>query len=247
MNAKLTKNIGIHVACQGLSLAFALLVLLGCESNRAGKEASNRIEKVLSETSAQMHSTPGNIFSETSSMPRHKRMKMLLLQCKAQADNGTRFVSDSIARQLASYYDDGKSAENKALAYYILGCASLDCGKVESAISSLLLAKHIAGKTETLNNSAIAMSIKSHLAECEKKYPHEYVNASLKYNGEIGQDLILKYKKWMVVSIVSLFAAIISGLFLYVRELRKRNDFMLTLRLKERQRALMEQYIQKTK
>lgn len=78
-----------------------------------------------------------------------QQMHRLLLLIDAQNKNDTVFRSDSIQRLLVDYYDRHGSANEKMLAYYLLGRARYDMGEIPAALENFQDAASCADTTSS--------------------------------------------------------------------------------------------------
>jgi hypothetical protein len=67
---------------------------------------------------------------------RHFRMQYLLHRMNAENKTNVKFTSDSIAKELAEYFNSHGTSNDRMLAYYLLGRAYSDMGEAPHAIGS---------------------------------------------------------------------------------------------------------------
>lgn len=80
---------------------------------------------------------------------RHFRMQYLLYLTQAQAKMGVLFTTDSLTSQLVRHFDGNGSSTEKALAYYLDGCAKSDIGQAPEALQAF---QDAIEKTDTAKN-----------------------------------------------------------------------------------------------
>lgn len=80
---------------------------------------------------------------------RHFRMQYLLYLTQAQAKTGVLFTTDSLTSELAKHFDDSGTCTEKALAYYLDGCAKSDIGQAPEALQAF---QDAIEKTDTAKN-----------------------------------------------------------------------------------------------
>lgn len=71
-----------------------------------------------------------------SAMSRLERMHAELLKGKAQNKAYANFTTDSVMLEVADWYERHGNANQKKMAYYILGCAYRDLGSAPKALES---------------------------------------------------------------------------------------------------------------
>ncbi len=96
---------------------------------------------MLERAEATMNENPSEAIAVLDSigddgLSRSQRMHRLLLLTNAQNKCDTIFRSDSIQRMLVEYYDSHGTANERMLAYYLLGRALYDMGEVPAALES---------------------------------------------------------------------------------------------------------------
>ena len=79
-----------------------------------------------------------SLSTEAAGWPKSQRMRHRLLTMKAQNKAYVPFISDTIAKDLVSYYDDNGSPNDRLLARYLLGCVYRDLGEAPHAVDCYL-------------------------------------------------------------------------------------------------------------
>jgi tetratricopeptide (TPR) repeat protein len=74
-------------------------------------------------------------------------MQYLLHRTNAVIKTSEKFTSDSLAKELADYFDSRGTTNERVLAYYLLGLAYSDMGEAPKAISNFLNAIEVADTT----------------------------------------------------------------------------------------------------
>ena len=116
-----------------LHIAFVLLLLCAC-GNREAQRLLDRAEAVMSDNPSEAIAVLDSIGDD--GLSRSQRMRRLLLLTNAQNKCDTVFRSDSIQKLLVNYYANHGSANEKMLAYYLLGRARYDIGEIPAALES---------------------------------------------------------------------------------------------------------------
>ena len=116
-----------------LHIAFVLLLLCACGS-RDAQRMLDRAEAVMSDNPSQAIAVLDSIGDD--GLSRSQRMRRLLLLTNAQNKCDTVFRSDSIQKLLVNYYANHGIANEKMLAYYLLGRARYDIGEIPAALES---------------------------------------------------------------------------------------------------------------
>ena len=114
-------------------IAFVLLLLCACGS-RDAQRMLDRAEAVMSDNPSQAIAVLDSIGDD--GLSRSQRMRRLLLLTNAQNKCDTVFRSDSIQKLLVNYYANHGIANEKMLAYYLLGRARYDIGEIPAALES---------------------------------------------------------------------------------------------------------------
>lgn len=117
-----------------LVMVFPLL-MLSC--SRGGKELAAKLHLADSLIEAEPDSGAALLVSlreqaEDASKANRYRYQLLLAKAKNQAY--VPITTDSILREVAGYYDDHGSANQKMMAHYLLGCAYRDMGDLPQAL-----------------------------------------------------------------------------------------------------------------
>ena len=116
-----------------LHIAFVLLLLCACGS-RDAQRMLDRAEAVMSDNPSEAITILDSIGDD--GLSRSQRMRRLLLLTNAQNKCDTVFRSDSIQKLLVNYYANHGIANEKMLAYYLLGRARYDIGEIPAALES---------------------------------------------------------------------------------------------------------------
>ena len=116
-----------------LHIIFVLLLLCAC-GNRDAQRMLDRAEAVMSDNPSEAITILDSIGDD--GLSRSQRMRRLLLLTNAQNKCDTVFRSDSIQKLLVNYYANHGIANEKMLAYYLLGRARYDIGEIPAALES---------------------------------------------------------------------------------------------------------------
>ena len=116
-----------------LHIAFVLLLLCACGS-RDAQRMLYQAETIINENPSEAIAVLDSIGDD--GLSRSQRMRRLLLLTNAQNKCDTVFRSDSIQKLLVNYYANHGIANEKMLAYYLLGRARYDIGEIPAALES---------------------------------------------------------------------------------------------------------------
>ena len=114
-----------------------LLLLTGCGGDGYTPEL-RAIDSMISEKPDSALRLLDSLSTEAAAWPKSQRMRHSLLTLKAQNKAYVPFTSDTIARDLVSYYDDNGSPNDRLLARYLLGCVYRDLGESPHAVDCYL-------------------------------------------------------------------------------------------------------------
>lgn len=114
-------------------LLVAVLLFCTC-GDRTVQRMLDRAETVMNENPSEAIAVLDSIGDD--GLSRSQRMRRLLLLTNAENKCDTVFRSDSIQRLLVDYYDRHGSANERMLAYYLLGRARYDIGEIPAALES---------------------------------------------------------------------------------------------------------------
>lgn len=114
------------------------LLMVSC--SRGGKELAAKLHLADSLIEAEPDSGVALLVSlreqaEDASKANRYRYQLLLAKAKNQAY--VPITTDSILEEVAGYYDDHGSANQKMMAHYLLGCAYRDMGDLPQACCSM--------------------------------------------------------------------------------------------------------------
>ena len=112
----------------------ALVLLLTSCGSREAQRILERAESIISENPSETITLLDSICDD--GLSRSQRMRRLLLLTNAQNKCDTVFRSDSIQKLLVNYYANHGIANEKMLAYYLLGRARYDIGEIPAALES---------------------------------------------------------------------------------------------------------------
>ena len=120
-----------------LLLLVMVFPLLMVSCSRGGKELAAKLHLADSLIEAEPDSGVALLVSlreqaEDASKANRYRYQLLLAKAKNQAY--VPITTDSILREVAGYYDDHGSANQKMMAHYLLGCAYRDMGDLPQAL-----------------------------------------------------------------------------------------------------------------
>lgn len=130
----------------GIMVWGAMLLLVGCGGDGYTPEL-RAIDTIINEKPDSALRLLDSLSTEAQSWPKSQRMRYSLLTMKAQNKAYVPFISDTIAKDLVSYYDDNGSPNDRLLARYLLGCVYRDLGEAPHAVDCYLDAVNHADTT----------------------------------------------------------------------------------------------------
>ena len=160
-----------------ICLLLALLSLCACD-NRTAQRMLERAEASMNENPSEAIALLDSIGD--SGLSRSQRMRRLLLLTNAQNKCDTVFRSDSIQRLLADYYESHGSANDRMLAYYLLGRACQDTHDYPDAIEFFMKAADCADTTDAKCDYAQLCRVYSQMSNVF--YHQNLIKEDLKYN-----------------------------------------------------------------
>ena len=140
-----------------------MLLLVGCSGDGYTPEL-RAIDTIINEKPDSALRLLDSLNTEAQSWPKSQRMRYSLLTMKAQNKAYVPFISDTIAKDLVSYYDDNGSPNDRLLARYLLGCVYRDLGEAPHAVDCYLDAVNHADTTATNCDFYTLSSVYSQLA-----------------------------------------------------------------------------------
>ena len=132
-----------------LYILIGVCLLLGCGERREYRDALSRAEVVMVDYPDSALLILDSLGQHEKEFSRHFRMQYLLHRMNAENKTDVKFTSDSIAKELAEYFDSHGTSNERMLAYYLLGRAYSDMGEAPHAISNYQDAVDAADTTAT--------------------------------------------------------------------------------------------------
>lgn len=123
-----------------LPLFAMLFPLLMVSCSRGGKELAAKLHLADSLIEAEPDSGAALLMSleeEAADASRANRYRYQLLLAKAMNKTYRPITTDSVMREVADYYDDHGSANDRMEAHYLLGCAYRDMGDLPKPCCSM--------------------------------------------------------------------------------------------------------------
>jgi len=143
--------------------------LIACILSACGPD--KHAESIITEAEQLLNSKPGSalvvleeIRDSKADWPRSQQMRYELVYAQAQNKAYVNFTTDSIVLSLVDYYDRHGNANQKMMAYYILGCAYRDLGSAPKALESYRNAVEKADTTDAECDFRQLMLIHSQMA-----------------------------------------------------------------------------------
>jgi len=124
----------------------AVALLTGCGGDGYTPEL-RAIDSMISEKPDSALHLLDSLGNEAAGWSKSQRMRHSLLTMKAQNKAYVPFTSDTIAKDLVSYYDNNGTPNDRVLAHYLLGCVYRDLGEAPHAVDCYLDAVNLADTT----------------------------------------------------------------------------------------------------
>ena len=141
-----------------------ILLLVGCRNQ-------NKYEQVIARADSLMESNQDSaraalvvldsLKSHEAAMSEHDRMYYQLIYAKGMNKGFVDFTTDSVMKQVVAYYDKHGSANERMLAYYLLGCVYRDLQDSPASLDSYYKAVECADTTNNSCNYALLGRIHS--------------------------------------------------------------------------------------
>lgn len=112
-------------------------LLVGCGDRRTDQMLSS-IDTLMNNHPDSALQMLDSLKSEKSHWSKSQRMRHDLLHLKAENKAFVPLTSDSVAKNLVSYYDTWGNANERMMAHYLLGCCYRDMGDSPRAIDAYL-------------------------------------------------------------------------------------------------------------
>ena len=124
----------------------AVALLTGCGGDGYTPEL-RAIDSMISEKPDSALHLLDSLGNEAAGWSKSQRMRHSLLTMKARNKAYVPFTSDTIAKDLVSYYDNNGTPNDRVLAHYLLGCVYRDLGEAPHAVDCYLDAVSLADTT----------------------------------------------------------------------------------------------------
>lgn len=124
-------------------------VLIACSEGREHAEMLDCIDTLMNDHPDSALQILDSLKSEKPHWSRSQRMRYDLLHLKAENKAFVPLTSDSVAKDLVSYYDTWGNANERMMAHYLLGCVYRDKGDSPRAIDAYQKAISQADTTAT--------------------------------------------------------------------------------------------------
>ena len=124
----------------------AMVLLTGCGGDGYTPEL-HALDSLMDEKPDSALHLLDSLGNEAAGWSKSQRMRHSLLTMKAQNKAYVPFTSDTIAKDLVSYYDNNGTPNDRVLAHYLLGCVYRDLGEAPHAVDCYLDAVNLADTT----------------------------------------------------------------------------------------------------
>lgn len=128
----------------------ALVLLISCGGNKAIDQQISRADSLMEANSDSALVALGMLDSlkmEYPKLGKAQQMRFDLIYAKGMNKGFVDFTTDSVMKQVVTYYDKHGSANERMLAYYLLGCAYRDLDDSPASLENYLLAVEQADTT----------------------------------------------------------------------------------------------------
>ncbi len=127
-------------------VAGAVALLTGCGGDGYTPELHALDSLMYEKPDSALHLLD-SLSTESAGWSKSQRMRHSLLTMKARNKAYVPFTSDTIAKDLVSYYDSNGTPNDRVLAHYLLGCVYRDLGEAPHAVDCYLDAVSLADTT----------------------------------------------------------------------------------------------------
>ena len=141
-----------------------MLLLTGCGGDGYTPELHALDSLMYEKPDSALHLLD-SLGTEAAGWSKSQRMRHSLLTMKAQNKAYVPFTSDTIAKDLVSYYDNNGTPNDRVLAHYLLGCVYRDLGEAPHAVDCYLDAVSLADTTSADCDFYTLSSVYSQLAQ----------------------------------------------------------------------------------
>ncbi len=148
----------------GIMVWGAVVLLTGCGGDGYTPEL-RALDSLMDEKPDSALHLLDSLGSESAGWSKSQRMRHSLLTMKAQNKAYVPFTSDTIAKDLVSYYDNNGTPNDRVLAHYLLGCVYRDLGEAPHAVDCYLDAVSLADTTSADCDFYTLSSVYSQLAQ----------------------------------------------------------------------------------
>lgn len=124
-------------------------ILTSCSEHRDYRDALKHAQSVMEEYPDSSLAILDTLSRHSGNFDNHFGMQYLLTLTYAQAKTGIKFETDSITKLLVNHFDSDGTCTEKALAYYLNGCALSDMGQAPEALQAFYDAIDKADTTKT--------------------------------------------------------------------------------------------------
>lgn len=113
-----------------------LCIISACTGRREYREVLSNAQSVIEERPDSSLAILDALGRHSDAFDEHFRMQYLLELTYAKAKMGHLFDTDSLTKALVSHFDGNGTCREKALAYYMNGCALCDIGQTPEALQA---------------------------------------------------------------------------------------------------------------
>lgn len=158
------------------------ITLLSCSERQEYVDRLEQAKNLLDEHPDSALQILDRLGTNEQDFSKSFRMKYQLLKLQAQNKAFVDFTSDSIAKDLVSYYDRNGNANERMMAHYLLGCVYRDLGEAPKAVDCYLEAIN---KADTAKSDCDFQALSAVYAQMANEF----------YNQLLLSESIETYKK----------------------------------------------------
>ena len=168
---------------QAIFLFTMICLLVACGEQRAYRDALSRAEAAMNDHPDSALLILERLGQHEAEFDRHFRMQYLLHLTNAQNKTDVIFTSDSLAKELVEHFESHGTANERVLAYYLLGRALSDMGEAPAALQAYYDAINCADTTRTDCDYKTLRGIYGQMAYIfhHQNLPHDEIWAALHY------------------------------------------------------------------
>lgn len=158
-------------------------ILVSCNEHRDYRDALHYAQGIMEEYPDSSLAILDTLGRHSGDFDNHFGMQYILTLTYAQAKTGIKFETDSITKLLVNHFDGDGTCTEKALAYYLNGCALSDIGQAPKALQAFYDAIDKADTTRTDCGYSVLKGIYGQMSRIfhKQNLPHDEIWALKHY------------------------------------------------------------------